>query len=80
MTINKNKVLKVLKYTVLVLLALTSIFVVLMVINGIGYNPELGFHDTRVYWWNVGEYMETGKIHYTYSNLNLAEIIGRFFA
>ena len=63
-----------------ILLAIALIFGVLMFANGIHYDTELGFYDTRVYSFTVGEFIETGTVHYRYVNLDFIGIVERIFA
>lgn len=63
-----------------VVLALVVIFGILMIANGIHYDTELGFYDTRAYSFTVGEFIESGTVHYTYINLDFIGIIERIFA
>lgn len=75
-----NKTYKITYWIVVALLAFAAVTLLLMAFNGIRWNTELGIFDSRYYWCNLGEYMETGIVHYDYTHLNLFEIYQRIFA
>lgn len=74
--------IKNIKVFLTVIIATMIISTWLAVDAGIRYNPRLGFYDSDVYSFTVGEYMKYGEeaINYTYTHLDLMGIATRTFA
>ena len=80
MNLNVKEVIwDVVETIVLFVIAAFVVYTVLMFVRNFGYSPKLGIYYTRAYSFSVGDIIHGNDVTYTYTHLNLWEILDKIY-
>ena len=64
---------------VLIAVSVFVIYTMVQLVQNFGYNQDLGIYYTKAYSFTVGDLLQGNDVTYTYTNLNVLEILDKIY-